>query len=236
MSHLITSSDDNLVRLTQFPIGYPVGSPVAGSWQVPILNPIETTSLPTQFVAFDDRNRTLNPRSAAIHFYRDDWKFSSVIERPLEWVSRFSDFGFILTPDISIGDDMPPWMRQKKTCISRAIGVIWQSRGLQVIPSLRWRSNEDLPFVMAGISEGGVIAVSNYGFRRDLSERIIFRSGIEEITNVLKPKVLLLYGSADANLKALLETKTQLIEFKSPIDSQRQYLSKSPRDRHETLF
>jgi Domain of unknown function (DUF4417) len=213
-----------------------VGSPVAGPWQVPILKPIETASLPTQFVAFDDRKRTIDPRIAAIHFYRDDLKFSSVIERPLDWVSRFSDFGFILTPDISLGDDMPPWMRQKKTCISRAIGVIWQSRGMNVIPSLRWRSNDDLPFVTAGISEGAVIAVSNYGFRRDLSERIIFRSGMEAILNTLKPKAVLLYGSLDANLKALLETKTELIEFRSPIDNQRKMSLIRQMSEAETLF
>jgi hypothetical protein len=200
------------------------------------LNPIETTSLPEQFVAFDDRKRAIDTRNSAIHFYRDDLKFASVIARPLEWVSRFSDFGFILTPDISLGDDMPPWMRQQKTCISRAIGVIWQSRGMQVIPSLRWRSNDDLPFVTAGITEGGVIAVSNYGFRRELSERIIFRSGMEEIIGALKPKIVLLYGSSDANLKSLLETKTRLIEFQGPMDSQRQSPFNRLRDNSETLF
>jgi hypothetical protein len=159
-----------------------------------------------------------------------------VIERPLEWVSRFSDFGFILTPDISLGDDMPSWMRQKKTCISRAIGVIWQSRGLQVVPSLRWRSTEDLLFVTAGIPEGGVIAVSNYGFRRDLSERIIFRSGLEAILPTLKPKAVLLYGSSDANLKSLLEAETELIEFRSPLDSQRQMSLNRHTSMAETLF
>jgi hypothetical protein len=203
---------------TRFPVGYPIGSPVDGVWQVPVLDRFNGQTVPTELIAFDDRSRTSDPRNAGIHFYRNDLKFASVLENPLDWVSRFSDFGLILTPDVSLGDDMPPWMRQHITCISRAVGVIWQKRGMPVIPSLRWRSNDDLPFVTAGIPAGGSIAVSNYGSRSELSERIIFREGLEEVLCILKPERVLLYGSTDPNLQALLESSTELHVYKSPID------------------
>jgi hypothetical protein len=206
---------------TRFPVGYPVGSPVAGKWQVPVLNRLDTLNIPGELIAFDDRKRSTDPRNSGIHFYRNDNKFASVLKNPLVWVNAFMDFGYVLTPDISLGDDMPPWMRQQITCLSRAVGVIWQQRGLNVIPSLRWRCNEDLPFVTAGISLGGTIAVSNYGFRSELSERIIFRSGLEEVLEILRPEKVLLYGSADPNLRALLDDKTDLFVFQSPIDLQR---------------
>ena len=206
---------------TRFPVGYPVGSPVAGEWQVPVLNGFKSSSIPGGLVVFDDRTRSLDPRNSVIHFSRKDSKFASVLTNPLTWVNAFMDFGYILTPDISLGDDMPPWMRQQITCLSRAVGVIWQQRGMNVIPSLRWRSNEDLAFVTAGIPVGGTIAVSNYGFRSELSERIIFRSGLEEVLEILKPEKVLLYGSADPNLRALLEDKTDLFVYQSPMDRQR---------------
>ena len=221
MTHLYTHTDDQLVMYTRFPVGYPVGSPVAGKCQVPVLNGFNSSSIPGELIAFDDRKRSNDPRNSGIHFYRNDSKFASVLKNPLAWVNAFMDFGYILTPDVSLGNDMPPWMRQQITCLSRAVGVIWQQRGMNVIPSLRWRSNEDLPFVTAGIAEGGTIAVSNYGSRSELSERIIFREGLEEVLEILKPEKVLLYGSADPNLRALLEEKTVLHVYQSPIDLQR---------------
>ena len=222
MAHLFTHTDDRLALYTRFPVGYPVGSPVAGSWQVPVLEISKSRITPNELIAFDDRNRATSPINSGIHFYRDDKKFASVVRNPPSWVSRFSEFGFILTPDISLGDDMPSWMRQQITCISRAVGVIWQHRGMNVIPSLRWRSNDDLPFVTAGISKGGTIAVSNYGFRSEHSERIIFRDGLEEVLQILSPKKVLLYGSTDANLQSLLDSNTELHTYQSPIDLDRE--------------
>lgn len=221
LAHLFTHADDQLALYTRFPVGYPVGSPVAGEWQVPVLNGFTSSSIPGELIAFDDRKRSSDPRNSGIHFYRNDSKFASVLKNPLSWVNAFMDFGYVLTPDISLGDDMPCWMRQHITCLSRAVGVIWQQRGMNVIPSLRWRYNEDLPFVTAGIAVGGTIAVSNYGFRSELSERIIFRSGLEEILEILQPEKVLLYGSADPNLRALLDNKTDLFVYQSPIDLQR---------------
>ncbi|MEY4451390.1 MAG: hypothetical protein RLZZ380_511 [Actinomycetota bacterium] len=236
MAHLFTDTDNRLALYTRFPIGYPVGSPVAGSWQVPTLEISKSPITPTELIAFDDRNRAISPLNSAIHFYRDDQKFASVVRNPPSWVSRFSEFGFILTPDISLGDDMPSWMRQQITCISRAVGVIWQTRGMNVIPSLRWRSNDDLPFVTAGIPKGGTIAVSNYGSRREHSERIIFREGLEEVLQILSPNKVLLYGSTDANLQALLDSNTELHTFQSPIDLVRERDRSGEGDQSASLL
>lgn len=221
MAHLYTHSDHDLVRYTRFPEGYPVGSAVAGPWQVPVLEPLELFSAPSEMYAFDDRKRIQVSSTTALHFYRDDAKFASVVTKPLEWVSVFCEYGYVLTPDISLGDDMPPWLRQQNTCLSRAVGVVWQRRGLNVIPSLRWRSIDDIPFVVAGISPGSTISVSNYGSRRDIAERMIFKTGLEEILRVLNPAVVLLYGSADPTLQTMIETYSRLHIYKSPIDKQR---------------
>lgn len=60
-----------------------------------------------------------------------------------------------------------------------------------------------------------------YGFRSALSERIIFREGLEEVLEILQPEKVLLYGSADPDLLALLEGQTDFRVYQSPIDLQR---------------
>ena len=219
--HLVISNHDSLARYTNFPVGYPIGHPVAGDAQVPTLNRVLIDRPPEQLIAFDDRNRAVSPATSGIHFFRDDVKFDSILRNPLAWVARFADYSILLTPDSSLGDDMPTWLRQQRTCHSRAVGVIWQARGLKVVPTLRWRSLEDISFVTCGIPVGSTVAMSNYGARRDPHEKYLFRVGAEEILRILKPNHVLLYGSLDPNLQALFDEQTRVIAYPSPIDTLR---------------
>ena len=217
--HLAINNFEELVRYTNFPPGYPEGHPVDGDAQVPTLNRVLLDFPPEQLVAFDDRRRALSPSTAGIHFYRDDVKFDSVLRKPLEWVARLTEYAVSLTPDSSLGDDMPSWLRQQRTCYSRAVGATWQSRGLRVVPTLRWRSLEDISFVISGIPTGSTIAMSNYGARRDASERYIFKSGAEQALRILKPNLVLLYGSLEPTLQSLFDEHTRVIAYPSPVDS-----------------
>jgi len=216
--HIAINDHERLARYTNFPPGYPLGHPVDGDAQVPMLNRVLLGDPPEQLVAFDDRKRALSPATSGIHFFRDDVKFDSVLRNPLAWVPRFTEFSILLTPDSSLGDDMPSWLRQQRTCYSRAVGAIWESRGFTVVPTLRWRSLEDISFVTSGIPLGGTIALSNYGARRNPAERHVFQSGAEQILKILKPNHVLLYGSLDTTLQSLFDEHTRVIAYRSPID------------------
>lgn len=195
--HFDLSSDGDLRRLTGFPHGYPQGHPVAGYAQIPVISRVKLDAAPSHLVAFDDRSRAINPAQTGIHFYRDDRKFDTVLQNPLPWVEKFMNFAVVLTPDVTLTDDMPSWLRQARTCFSRAVGVVLQVRGIPVVPSLRWRALEDLTFVTAGIQTESTIALSNYGARRDHREKLIFREGAENVIELLQPRTVLLYGSLD---------------------------------------
>jgi hypothetical protein len=235
--HLAINDHERLARYTNFPPGYPLGHSVDGDAQVPMLNRVVLGHPPEQLVAFDDRKRAVSPSTSAIHFFRDDAKFDSILRNPLEWVSRFTEFSILLTPDFSLGDDMPSWLRQQRTCYSRAVGAIWESRGLTVVPTMRWRSMEDISFVTCGIPVGGTLAMSNYGARRNPYERHIFKSGAEKILKILQPDRVLLYGSSDPTLQSLFDEHTRVTAYRSPIDILRD--AKSPHSQPSqaaTLF
>lgn len=89
MTHLYTHTDDQLVMYKRFPVGYPVGNPVAGNWQIPVLKGFNSSTIPGDLIAFDDRKRSSNPRNSGIHFYRDDRKFASVLKNPLTVAEPF---------------------------------------------------------------------------------------------------------------------------------------------------
>jgi len=214
--HFELHSETDLRRLTGFPNGYPRGHPVAGYSQIPVIDGVKLDSAPSDLVAFDDRGRALNPAKTGIHFYREDRKFDSVLQNPLPWVEKFMHFSVVLTPDVTLTDDMPSWLRQARTCLSRAVGVVFQVRGIPVVPSLRWRALEDLTFVTAGIQTDSTIALSNYGARRDHREKFIFREGAEIVLELLKPRIVFLYGSLDEELAKLFDSHVDLHVYSSP--------------------
>jgi hypothetical protein len=214
--HFEFSSDDDFCNFIRFPRGYPRGHPVDGSVQMPRINRVQMDIVLDQLVAFDDRGRASDPSKSGIHFYRHDRKFEPFVRNPLRWVEKLMNYAVVLTPDISITDDMPDWMRLERTCHSRAAGVVLQSRGIVVVPSLRWRSIDDLSFVTAGIEQNSTIAMSNYGARRSVQEKMLFRVGAERALQILKPRTLLLFGSLDIELEEVFAKVPELHVYESP--------------------
>jgi len=99
---------------------------------------------------------------------------------------------------------MPVWMIAHRVCYARAIGVIWQKRGLNVLPGIRWRNLSDLEHILAGVQVGSPICVSNYGFRRDKAEARLFVEGLEIVINRLQPQFLVLYGSTNDAIEKVI--------------------------------
>jgi hypothetical protein len=190
--------------LPTVPKGYPQGHPVVGDWQLPVMKQVTLSKNPLAAVGFDDRKKSVNHRDTLIHFYRDDLKFNGVLARPKTWVSRLMDFGYIVTPDISLGDDMPWWVMAHRVFYSRAVGVIWQLRGMTVIPNIRWRYLNQIPQITQGIPVGSTIAVSNYGFRRNPVEKQLFADGLLLVLDILNPTTVILFGSINGELEYIL--------------------------------
>lgn len=206
-------------RLPEIPLGYPQGHPVSGEWQLPLLKPVLAPDPTLDAIGFDDRKRVKNPSNSIVHFYRDDMKFMGLLLDPKKWVYRFMDFGYVITPDISLGDEMPEWLIAHRTFYSRAVGAIWQSRGLKVVPNLRWRRLEQIPHIVQGLPSGSTIAFSNYGFRRSAKERKLFHDGLVQIISFLKPSTVVIFGSLDNDLTQALLGVPQVIVLSSPLST-----------------
>lgn len=190
--------------LPTVPMGYPQGHPIAGDWHLPVMKQVTLSKKALVAVGFDDRKKSVNHRDTLLHFYRDDFKFTGVLLRPKTWVSRLMDFGYVVTPDISLGDDMPWWVMAHRVFYSRAVGVIWQIRGLTVIPNIRWRYLNQIPQITEGIPLGSTVAISNYGFRRNPIEKKLFADGLVLVLEILKPTAVILFGSLDGELESIL--------------------------------
>jgi len=201
--------------LAPAPKGYARSRPVTGVEQIPLLRGIRQGSSPNEIVAFDDVGRATNSRLAAAHFYKSDDKFIKYLYEPSLLVQRLSQFGYVLTPDISLSPTMGRWQKVGLTVLSRQVGSIWEDHGLNVIPSLRWVEVDDCDFVFEGVPKQTSVAVSSYGLISDSLLRENFTAGLVKLLTELQPSSVFIYGSVNEEIRNL-ETFPGQFQFFKP--------------------
>ena len=231
-----SKSHEGALLLDGAPPGYPLGHPVDGSEHVPRLARVARLGVPEALCAFNDLGRVADPVLTGLHFFRDDADLLPNIKRPLDYLARFADFRVLLTPDITIGDGMPPWQRARAVVMSRMAGVVWQTHGLPVVPTLRWRSKHDYDNVAAGIEQGSVVAVANYGSRRDAELKWEFAQGLAEMVERLNPACIMVYGRVHGRPFKDLAKRTEFVEYKSPLEASRPTRSRDAISGQPTIF
>ncbi|MBU6147908.1 MAG: DUF4417 domain-containing protein [Actinomycetales bacterium] len=101
-------------------------------------------------------------------------------------------------------------------------GVVWQERGLTVVPTLRWRTKHDYDNVSSGIPMPSIVAVATYGSRRDPELRTEFERGLPAMVERLEPSAVVVFGSTQARVFTQLAGRTEFIEYLPPMAARRE--------------
>lgn len=164
----------------------------AGFYQIPTLEP--TGYIPEELIGFN-YVLTDQQRTAAVHFFIDDYQFRRCYERPDYYIEKLQQYPCVLTPDWSLYMDMPMAMKIYNVYRSRLFGQMCQDAGIQVIPTLQWAGADTFQFVFDGLPQNSTVAVSTVGVMRDAQAAEIWRAGMREALKRLHPKTVLLYGA-----------------------------------------
>jgi len=169
--------------------------PVVGPHSVPVLPRIGVESLPTELIAFNDLGRCNSPAQTGIQFFKDDIKFDGVLVQPFKYLDNFSKFKVIFTPDASITSGMSIMERRMNTVASRAVGACYADRGLKVLVTLRWDSEQDYELVSSGVPTHSVYGVSTVGVIRDDRRKREFLKGFDYFFHELQPVGIAVFGN-----------------------------------------
>lgn len=131
-----------------------------------------------------------------IHFYEDDANFERLWNNPQKYLAILKKYNGVITPDFSIYRDMPLVMQQWNTYRNRAIGCWLQENNIPTITNVRWGDARTFSFCCAGAPKNSIIAIGSHGCIKLLQERPYFIDGLAYSVKTLKPKTILVYGTA----------------------------------------
>ncbi len=130
-----------------------------------------------------------------IIFYIQDECFERVWQNPRRYLPLFRRFAGVVTPDYSLSTDMPQPVKMMNTFRSKWIGSWLNSQGIKTIVNVRWCDEESLEFAFDGIEEGATVFIGTLGSRKLKEARRLLEFGFEQLCSLIKPKMLLCYGT-----------------------------------------
>lgn len=139
---------------------------------------------------------------AFAHFYIDDQKFdgpkSSIWFHPSGTLELLRHFNGIITAGFSTNADFPDPIKRYNTYHMRVLGFWLASNGIPVINNVHWGTEETWDYCFDGIPYNSTAAIGTAasGIRK-LENRPDFELGLFKMVEVLDPKTIIVYGSAN---------------------------------------
>lgn len=177
--------------IKQYNLEYYDETNIAGKFQMPVIK--KTEYIPQSLIGF---NYVLSnkDKNTGIHCFVDDYQFERLWREPMTYIGKIREYNCFLSPDFSLYINMPYAMKIWNVYRSRLIGQLYQSMGIEVIPTVSWAEKETFDFCFDGIEKNSVVAISTIGVKKSKEAFKVWKNGMDELIRRLKPKTILCYG------------------------------------------
>ena len=190
-----------------------------GNLGIPQIERPDKIIIPSALIPFSQRNRS-NNYNEFVHFYEHDKNFATVLTATKEHFDCLKKFQGVISPDCSLYRDMPLVLQIANTYMNRAIGHYLQSKGLYVIPNIRWGDERsyttiELPekFAFLGVPKHSIVSIGTYGCIKSKENKIYFTEGLEAMLDELEPEVVLVYGGMPDSIFTKVKDRTKFVHY-----------------------
>lgn len=171
--------------------------------------------LPSKLIPFS-KALSRKDYDAWVHFYEDDASFERLWNHPNKYLPILKCYQGVITPDFSVYRDMPLVMQYWNIYRSRALGHWLQENDIPVITNVRWGDQRTYDLCCTGVPMSANIAIGSHGCVKLLQERNRFEQGLAYVVDKLKPKTIVIYGTApDAIFEKYKEVGIEILQFDS---------------------
>ena len=171
-----------------------------GRWGIPLVHRQKIDTDAISLIACSDTRRNDHSENCrkGVHFFVDDYRFKDIYVHPQRTLDKYAQYAFLLTPDFSTYADMPIWRQIESVAQNRWIGAFWQSKGLQVIPTISWSTPRSFDFCFDGVETKSIVAVSTLGCRK---ASVHFLRGYDAMRERLTPDAIICFGTPISGMR-----------------------------------
>lgn len=164
-----------------------------GKWNIPIVRKNELDTKSVDLICYTDikTNDIDENKKKGVHFFIDDYRMEGLYYNYDKFLTRLSQYKFLLTPDYSLYADMPKAVQLFNVFRNRWVGAYWQSKGITVIPTVSWSDTASYEFCFDGIENGSIVAVGMIGCKRN---KTAFMRGFDTMCKRLNPSAVICLG------------------------------------------
>ena len=190
------------------------GANFDGKWEIPRIE-TSVNTVPQNLVLFS-KIRKATAFDQWVAFFTDDYRFERMWNNPSAYVESLQRFEGIISPDFSVYRDMPLVMQAWNVYRNHALAYWFSTKGISVIPNVRWGDERSYEFCFDGLPRDGIVAIGTHGCLRDRTSREDFERGLVEMTQRLTPRVILVYGPTPKDMFApYQDSGIQIVQYES---------------------
>lgn len=165
----------------------------AGRIKMPEIIDMHNNSIPKELIPFN-KISTSKSKRGYIHFYIHDKIFENFISNINYYLPLISEYDGVITPDCSLVIGQLEYLQMTNTYFNRACGVYLEKFGIPVIPTVRWSDEKSFEFCFNGLPKKSILAISTHGCIKTNKQKLMFKKGLEEMINKLRPTDVIVYG------------------------------------------
>ena len=185
-----------------------------GELEIPALH--SSHLLPNKLIPFSKALKTKD-YTQWVHFYEKDETILRVLKNPKKYLPILKKFYGVISPDFSIQRNMPLFMQIESIFNGRVLGNYWRQNGIEVIANVRFNDSRTYKFAFDGIDKNANLAIGSLGCIKKNEEREYFINGLSEMMKRLKPKNLIVDGTAPEEIFYRYKNDTNILQFPSQI-------------------
>ena len=125
-----------------------------------------------------------------------DEAFIRIWRNPRKYLHILKKFRGVFSPDFSLYRNMPIVMQAWATYMSRSLALWWQENGIEVIPNIRFSTEDSYEIAFQGIEKKSTVAVGTHGCFKRRIDKEYFLMGFEKMVETIEPKRVIIYGAA----------------------------------------
>lgn len=168
-----------------------------------------TGPIPKRLVTLDEVNNIGSPTTGIVPFSYD-YILDPMADNPELFAEKFSRYAFVGEPDLSMKVTDSLAVVIGNAFRSHSSAFYYQEHGCNVIPVMKWSTQQSYEVCFDGYEKGGIVMLSTIGVLQDERSRMYFINGFKEMLRRIYPDAVIIYGE-------LPEWVIQIIPSQLPI-------------------